>query len=58
MPLLNELCKQLKEGGFPLVYTLWQSGSFEEKMLAAKLIKKLAKKEPVEALSRGKKVFQ
>jgi 3-methyladenine DNA glycosylase AlkD len=55
MPVLNELCKQLKEGGFPLVYTLWQSGSFEEKMLAAKLINKLAKKEPVEALSAGKK---
>jgi 3-methyladenine DNA glycosylase AlkD len=55
MPLLNELCKQLKEGGFPLVYMLWQSGSFEEKMLAAKLIKKLAKKEPAEAHAAVKK---
>jgi 3-methyladenine DNA glycosylase AlkD len=55
MPVLNELCKQLKEGGFPLVYALWQSGSFEEKMLAAKLINKLAKKEPVEALAAVKK---
>jgi 3-methyladenine DNA glycosylase AlkD len=55
MPLLNELCKQLKEGGFSLVYTLWQSGSFEEKMLAAKLINKLAKKEPAEALAAVKK---
>jgi 3-methyladenine DNA glycosylase AlkD len=55
MPVLNELCKQLKEGGFPLVYTLWQSGSFEEKMLAAKLINKLAKKEPAEALAAVKK---
>jgi 3-methyladenine DNA glycosylase AlkD len=55
MPLLNELCKQLKEDGFPLVYMLWQSGSFEEKMLAAKLINKLAKKEPADALAAVKK---
>jgi 3-methyladenine DNA glycosylase AlkD len=55
MPLLNELCKQLKEGGFPLVNMLWQSGSFEEKMLAAKLINKLAKKEPAGALAAVKK---
>jgi 3-methyladenine DNA glycosylase AlkD len=55
MPLLNELCKQLKDGGFSLVYSLWESGSFEEKMLAAKLINKLAKKEPAEALAAVKK---
>jgi 3-methyladenine DNA glycosylase AlkD len=55
MPLLNELCKPLKEGGFPLVYMLWQSGSFEEKMLAAKLINNFAKKEPAEALAAVKK---
>ena len=55
MPVLNELCKQLKDGGFSLVYSLWESGSFEEKMLAAKLINKLAKKEPTEALAAVKK---
>jgi 3-methyladenine DNA glycosylase AlkD len=56
MPLLNELCKELKEGGFPLVYILWENGSFEEKMLAAKLINKLAKKQPAEALFAVKKI--
>ena len=51
MPYLNELVKQLKEGGFVLVNQLWKSGSFEEKMLAAKLIGKLAKKSPDEAIN-------
>ena len=51
MPLLNQMVKELKEGGFVLVYALWESGAFEEKMLAAKLIGKLAKKYPKEALA-------
>lgn len=55
MPLLNELCKELKDGGFPLVYALWKNGAFEEKMLAAKLIGKLSKKQPWEALEAVEK---
>ena len=55
MPLLNDLCKELKESGFPLVYQLWESGAFEEKMLAAKLICKFSKKQPLEALTAVEK---
>ncbi len=51
MPLLNALCQALKDGGFPLVYRLWESGSFEEKMISAKLISKLSKISPDEAIT-------
>ena len=50
MPFLNELAKSLKGEEFGLVYELWQAGSFEEKILAAKLINQLAKKHPIEAI--------
>lgn len=51
MPLLNKLCKEMKDGGFPLVFRLWESGSFEEKMLSAKLLGKLSKTNPEEAIT-------
>jgi 3-methyladenine DNA glycosylase AlkD len=50
MPFLNEMAKGLKGEEFGLVYELWQAGSFEEKILAAKLINQLAKKNPLEAI--------
>ena len=50
MPFLNEMAKRLKGEEFSLVYELWQAGSFEEKILAAKLINQLAKKHPAEAI--------
>jgi 3-methyladenine DNA glycosylase AlkD len=50
MPLINELATELKDSGFDLINNLWQSGAFEEKMLAAKLIGKLAKKFPEESI--------
>ena len=37
MPVLNELAKQYKYGGFELVQALWEAGSLEEKTLAIKI---------------------
>lgn len=50
MPVLNELAKGYKHGGFELAEALWQSGTLEEKMLAAKLLGHIAKKDPKRAL--------
>jgi len=46
MPVLNVLAKKYKEGGFELVKELWNSGAFEEKILAAKLLRFICKKDP------------
>jgi len=45
-PVLNLLSKRYKEGGFQLVEELWLSGAFEEKLLAAKLLNVICKKDP------------
>lgn len=50
MPLLNELAKEMKEGGFDLVESLWESGSYEEKMVASKMLRLIAKKDPEKAM--------
>ena len=50
MPVLNLLSKQFKESGFELVRALWKSGSFEEKILAAKMLEKIAKQDPPYAI--------
>lgn len=55
MPLLNEWAKTLKGEGFGLVYDLWEAGSFEEKILAAKLINQLAKNFPHESVEAVRK---
>lgn len=44
-PVLNILAKKYKEGGFDLVKELWSSGAFEEKLLAAKLLNVICKKD-------------
>jgi 3-methyladenine DNA glycosylase AlkD len=49
-PVLNVLAKKHKAGGFELVNELWQSGAFEEKVLAAKILKEVCRKNPEEAL--------
>ncbi len=54
MPLLNELAMKFKTGGFGLVKELWQSGAFEEKILAAKMLRKIAKKNPMQSLETVK----
>lgn len=49
-PVLNELAKQYKDGGFDLAEELWNAGSYEEKMTAAKMLGCIAKKNPTKAL--------
>jgi 3-methyladenine DNA glycosylase AlkD len=50
MPVLNELATKFKDGGFDLIEELWQAGSLEEKVLAVKLLGKIAKKDPERSL--------
>jgi 3-methyladenine DNA glycosylase AlkD len=50
MPVLNDLAKKYKSGGFELVMELWQSGAYEEKILAAKMLKEVCRKNPDQAL--------
>ena len=45
-PVLNEMAKKYKDGGFELVNDLWGSAAFEEKLLAAKLLNVICKKDP------------
>lgn len=45
-PLLNDLSKLYRKEGFDLVKALWQSGWFEEQILAVKILQKIAKKDP------------
>lgn len=49
-PILNMLAKKYKEGGFELVKELWNSGAFEEKLLSAKLLNVICKKDPLLSL--------
>lgn len=46
MPVLNVIAKKYKEGSFDLVKRLWSAGAFEEKMLAAKMLREVCKKDP------------
>lgn len=50
MPLLNELAGKYKTGGFDLIEALWKAGSLEEKVLAIKILGKIAKKDPERSL--------
>ncbi len=49
-PVLNELAQQYKSGGFNLVEELWKAGALEEKILALKMMGKIAKKDPPRSL--------
>jgi 3-methyladenine DNA glycosylase AlkD len=49
-PVLNELSAQFKPGGFELVKTLWDAGAYEEKIIAVKILQKIAKKDPEHSL--------
>ena len=55
LPVLNQITKEHREGGFELAEALWKSGAFEEKLLAAKLLGSSCKKDPDRALTLGKK---
>lgn len=48
--VLNELTKKIKEPDFVLVEKLWQSGVFEERLLAAKILGKFNNKDPERTL--------
>jgi 3-methyladenine DNA glycosylase AlkD len=50
VPRITELAKRYKRGGFALVDALWQSGAFEERILAAKILHFLAKQDPGKTL--------
>jgi 3-methyladenine DNA glycosylase AlkD len=49
-PILNELAQQFKAGGFDLIKELWQAGTLEEKMIAVKMLGKIAKKDPEQSI--------
>jgi 3-methyladenine DNA glycosylase AlkD len=49
-PVLNVTAKKYKEHGFDLVKELWNSGAFEEKLLAAKMLYVICKKDPMLSL--------
>ena len=51
MPFVNELAKKYKEGGFELVQQLWKLGAFEERVLAAKMLGRIAKQNPEKTIS-------
>ena len=55
MPVLNEIAKVAKDGGFELIEQLWEAGAYEERMLAAKTLHKVAKKDPEKAIALVKK---
>ena len=50
MPFLNELASRYKAGGFELAEELWKAGALEEKVLAAKILGKIARKDPVRSI--------
>jgi 3-methyladenine DNA glycosylase AlkD len=50
MPFINELALQYKNGGFELIEELWKAGAWEEKVLAVKILGKIAKKDPERSL--------
>ena len=50
MPFINELAGKNKTGGFDLVEELWKAGALEEKVLAIKILGKIAKKDPERSL--------
>jgi len=54
LPLLNQIVKEHRAGGFELAEALWKSGAFEEKLLAAKLLGSSCKKDPDRALILAK----
>lgn len=50
MPVLNEIAKNYKSGSFELVEALWKEGALEERILAAKLLGKIALKDAAKTL--------
>jgi 3-methyladenine DNA glycosylase AlkD len=55
IPILNKIAKEIKEPNFELIEKLWKSGAFEEKLLAAKILGRICKKDPEKTLKLIKK---
>jgi 3-methyladenine DNA glycosylase AlkD len=51
MPAINGLARKHKGGGLALSKALWRSGAFEERLLAAKLLGSVARKDPGQTLA-------
>lgn len=51
LPQLNELAKTYTHFGLPLVRQLWSHGAFEEKLLAAKILGPVGRKDPSNAFT-------
>lgn len=45
-PILNELARRHKQGGFELAEELWRSGALEEKIIAIKIVEKTGRADP------------
>ena len=45
-PMLNELARRYKQGGFELAEELWRSAALEEKIIAIKIIEKTGRADP------------
>ncbi len=53
-PVLNEIIKHYKSGSFSLAKELWNAGSYEERIIAIKIMEKKGKEDPALLL----KLFQ
>lgn len=49
-PVLNKLAGDYKAGSFELAQQLWKAGGYEERQIAAKILAKVAKKDPALSL--------
>jgi 3-methyladenine DNA glycosylase AlkD len=55
VPTLNKIAKEIKEPNFELIEKLWRGKSFEEKMLAIKILARICKKESEKTLKLVRK---
>lgn len=46
LPVINDLARQYKKGGFDLASKLWHVGTYEEQLLAAKILGSSARENP------------
>ncbi|MEQ1822841.1 MAG: DNA alkylation repair protein [Fimbriimonadaceae bacterium] len=53
VPILNDMAREFSAAGLGLVDSLWEAGSFEERLLATKILGRLSRKQPEEAWERA-----
>ena len=58
MPVLNELAKRFKQGDFDLIKELWKAASLEERILASKLLGKIAKTRSCIRFTISRRIFR